>query len=268
MKKPFCNVFTQALDSKNRVLQAYGGTAIPLHETYLRYVELIRQLRDRIVPIFPVIDAAVQRNDRVLLEGAQGVLLDVDWGTYPYVTSSSPGAAGACQGTGIGPRDLSHVAGVFKAYCTRVGEGPFPTELTGALGDRLRELGAEYGTTTGRARRCGWFDAVAARYVQRLNSIDQLIITKLDILDQLPEISICTHYRLHDTIIDYLPTTAAVLSQIEPVYETMPGWCSPTAGCRSFDDLPSGSSGLSTALGNTGWGTNNAGIGRCRDVSR
>ncbi len=237
-EETFLQRFTQALETKNRVLQAYGGTAIPLHETYLRYLDLVRQLRDRIVPMFPLIDAALQRDDRILLEGAQGVLLDVDWGTYPYVTSSSPGAAGACQGAGIGPRDLTHVAGVFKAYSTRVGEGPFPTELTGALGDRLRERGDEYGTTTGRARRCGWFDAVGARYVQRLNSIDQLIITKLDILDELPEISICTHYRLHDTIIDYLPTTAAVLAQIQPIYETLPGWQSSTEDCRSFDDLP------------------------------
>ncbi|MBA3944729.1 MAG: adenylosuccinate synthase [Herpetosiphonaceae bacterium] len=237
-EETFLQRFTQALEAKNRVLQAYGGTAIPLHETYLRYLDLVQQLRERIVPMFPLIDTALQRGDRILLEGAQGVLLDVDWGTYPYVTSSSPGAAGACQGAGIGPRDLTHVAGVFKAYATRVGEGPFPTELTGALGDRLRERGDEYGTTTGRARRCGWFDAVAARYVQRLNSIDQLIITKLDILDELPEINICTHYRLHDTIIDYLPTTAAVLAQIQPIYETMAGWQCSTEACRSFYELP------------------------------
>ncbi len=166
------------------------------------------------------------------------MLLDVDWGTYPYVTSSSPGAAGACQGAGIGPRDLSHVAGVFKAYATRVGEGPFPTELTDTVGQLLRERGLEFGTVTGRPRRCGWFDAVAARYVTRLNSVDQLVITKLDVLDGFEQLRICTGYRLHDAVLDYPPSTARELNQVTPVYETWDGWQQSTAECRSYDDLP------------------------------
>jgi adenylosuccinate synthase len=228
----------RVVDQKNRILHAYGGDELSLHDTYLQLLEYGRKLRDRIVPSHPLVQGALKRGERILLEGAQAVLLDVDWGTYPYVTSSSPGAAGACQGAGIGPRDLDHIAGAFKAYTTRVGEGPFPTELTSALGQQLRERGHEYGTLTGRPRRCGWFDAVAARYVRELNSIDYLLITKLDVLDELDQLKICTGYRLNSTEIDYLPSSATVLNDIEPVYETFEGWQEPTTNCRTFDDLP------------------------------
>lgn len=231
--------FSRVLDHKQRLLSAYGGSVQLSEEIYEQFVEYGRKLRGRIVPIYPLLQEALRRDDRILLEGAQGVLLDVDWGTYPYVTSSSPGAAGACQGAGIGPRDLSHVAGVFKAYATRVGEGPFPTELTDAVGQLLRERGLEFGTVTGRPRRCGWFDAVAARYVNRLNSVDQLVITKLDVLDGFEQLRICTGYRLHDAVLDYPPSTARELNQVTPVYETWDGWQQSTAECRSYDDLPS-----------------------------
>ncbi len=230
--------FSRVLDHKQRLLSAYGGSVQLSEEIYEQFVEYGRKLRGRIVPIYPLLQEALRRDDRILLEGAQGVLLDVDWGTYPYVTSSSPGAAGACQGAGIGPRDLSHVAGVFKAYATRVGEGPFPTELTDAVGQLLRERGLEFGTVTGRPRRCGWFDAVAARYVNRLNSVDQLVITKLDVLDGIEQLQICTGYRLHDAVLDYPPSTARELNQVTPVYETWDGWQQSTAECRSYDDLP------------------------------
>ena len=230
--------FSRVLDHKQRLLSAYGGSVQLSEEIYEQFVEYGRKLRGRIVPIYPLLQEALRRDDRILLEGAQGVLLDVDWGTYPYVTSSSPGAAGACQGAGIGPRDLSHVAGVFKAYATRVGEGPFPSELTDAVGQLLRERGLEFGTVTGRPRRCGWFDAVAARYVNRLNSVDQLVITKLDVLDGFEQLRICTGYRLHDAVLDYPPSTARELNQVTPVYETWDGWQQSTAECRSYDDLP------------------------------
>ncbi len=230
--------FSRVLDHKQRLLSAYGGSVQLSEEIYEQFVEYGRKLRGRIVPIYPLIQEALRRDDRILLEGAQGVLLDVDWGTYPYVTSSSPGAAGACQGAGIGPRDLSHVAGVFKAYATRVGEGPFPTELTDAVGQLLRERGLEFGTVTGRPRRCGWFDAVAARYANRLNSVDQLVITKLDVLDGFEQLRICTGYRLHDAVLDYPPSTARELNQVTPVYETWDGWQQSTAECRSYDALP------------------------------
>ena len=237
-EETFLQRFAQVLDSKNRLLQSYGGTPVLLHETYLAYLGFVQKVRGRIIPTAPLFAQAIQRGDRILLEGAQGALLDVDWGTYPFVTSSAPGAAGACQGSGIAPRHLEHVAGVFKAYCTRVGEGPFPTEMSGALDEHIRARGGEYGTTTGRARRCGWFDAVAARYVQQLNGVDQLILTKLDVLDDQETINVCTHYRVGDTLIDYLPATAAALEQVEPVYETLPGWQTSTADCRTFEELP------------------------------
>lgn len=228
----------RVIDQKNRVLTAYGGQEQSLHETYMQLLEYGRKLRDRIVPTHPLVQGALRRGERILLEGAQGVLLDVDWGTYPYVTSSAPGAAGASQGAGIGPRDFDHIAGLFKAYTTRVGEGPFPTELTSELGQHLRERGHEYGTLTGRPRRCGWFDAVAARYVRDLNSIDYLLITKLDVLDDLKHIKICTGYRLNSTEIDYLPSSPTLLNDIEPEYETFEGWQEPTTDCRTFTDLP------------------------------
>ncbi len=230
--------FARVIDHKNRLLQLYGGAEQSLHEIYLQFLEYGRKLRDRIVPTHPLVQGALKRGERILLEGAQGALLDVDWGTYPYVTSSPPGAAGASQGAGIGPRELDHVVGLFKAYTTRVGEGPFPTELTNELGEHIRERGHEFGTVTGRPRRCGWFDVVAARYVCRLNSVDQLLISKLDVLDGIERLKICTGYRVHDTAIDYIPSAISVLSQVEPIYEEWEGWQESTSECRTFADLP------------------------------
>lgn len=229
---------SRALDLKNNLIRFYGGEPQPTETTYQQFADYGRRLRDRIAPSHPLVQQALGRGERILLEGAQASLLDVDWGTYPYVTSSAPGAAGACQGAGIGPRHLRHVLGVFKAYTTRVGGGPFPTELTDETGTLLRERGGEYGTTTGRPRRCGWFDAVAARYVVELNSIDYLVFTKLDVLDALPTIRICTGYTLHGQPIDYVPSSIAELGAVEPVYEELPGWQSPTTAARNFDDLP------------------------------
>ncbi|MFP4437681.1 MAG: adenylosuccinate synthase [Chloroflexaceae bacterium] len=230
------------LEEKNRLLtKLYGVKPLSLHDTYLRFLEHGRQLADYVTNTHPIIHRALQRDVPVLLEGAQGVLLDVDHGTYPYVTSSPPGAAGACQGAGIGPTHLNSIIGVYKAYTTRVGAGPFPTEVQGPEADVLRQIGkpwAEVGTTTGRARRVGWFDAVMARYAAQINGIDTVAITKLDVLDTLPEIKICVGYKLHDAELDYPPTTVAVLSQVEPIYEAMPGWQTPTSGAHRFEDLP------------------------------
>ncbi|MDP9315866.1 MAG: adenylosuccinate synthase [Chloroflexota bacterium] len=228
----------RAIDAKNTWLQAYGGKAQPLQALHQQFVDYGHQLRAYIKPTHPLVQQALSRGQDVLLEGAQASLLDVDWGTYPYVTSSAPGAAGACQGAGIGPRQVSHVLGVFKAYTTRIGGGPFPTELTDETGNLLRERGHEYGTTTGRPRRCGWFDAVAARYVVELNGIDYMVWTKLDILDTLPTIRICTSYKLRGETIHYVPSSIAELSQVEPIYEDLPGWQTPTDALRTFDDLP------------------------------
>ena len=177
---------------------------------------------------------ALDDNKKVLLEGAQGTLLDIDHGTYPYVTSSSTVSAGACTGLGLSPKDIGRVTGITKAYCTRVGNGPFPTEDFGKDGDRMADVGKEFGTTTGRKRRCGWFDAVGVKHASRLNGCDLLSLMKLDVLDGFDKIKICTSYELNGQIIDYVPSN---LDDIVPVYEEIDGWDS-VVGVRKFDDLP------------------------------
>ncbi len=215
----------QALELKNRTLtQLYGAPPISLHETFLRYLEYGTRLENHVADTHPILQRALARSVPILLEGAQGALLDIDHGTYPYVTSSPPGAAGACQGSGIAPTRLDSVLGVFKAYSTRVGEGPFPTEELGPAADTLRQLGtpwAEVGTTTGRLRR-----------------VDTVAITKLDVLDTLPRIKICVGYKRNDTAIDYPPANLAILAKLEPIYEEVPGWQTSTTGARKMSDLP------------------------------
>jgi adenylosuccinate synthase len=179
------------------------------------------------------------RGQSIMFEGAQGTLLDIDHGTYPYVTSSNATVGGVCTGLGVGARAIDGVLGVAKAYTTRVGEGPLPTELTGELGNRLRESGQEFGAVTGRPRRCGWYDAVAVRYAVRVNGLDALALTKLDVLDGLPELQVCTGYRVRGAVVDEMPGDLSQLSACEPVYETIAGWSQPTAGVRVYDDLPS-----------------------------
>jgi adenylosuccinate synthase len=174
----------------------------------------------------------------IMFEGAQGTLLDIDHGTYPYVTSSNATIGGALTGLGIGPKAIDGVLGVAKAYTTRVGEGPLPTELTGALGNRLRESGQEFGAVTGRPRRCGWYDAVAVRYAVRVNGLDALALTKLDVLDGLDELQVCTAYRCRGATLTEMPGDLAQLAACEPVYETLPGWTAASAGVRDFDRLP------------------------------
>jgi len=177
---------------------------------------------------------AIDDNKRILLEGAQGTMLDIDHGTYPFVTSSSTVSAGACTGLGLNPKDIGKVTGIVKAYCTRVGNGPFPTEDMGEDGKRLGEQGHEFGTTTGRARRCGWFDAVATRYASRLNGCDELALMKLDVLDGFDEVKVCVAYELDGKEIDYLPSN---LEDVKPIYKTFKGWDN-SVGIRKFEDLP------------------------------
>jgi adenylosuccinate synthase len=178
------------------------------------------------------------RGRTVLFEGAQGTLLDIDHGTYPFVTSSNATAGGVCTGLGIGPRAVNGVLGVAKAYITRVGGGPLPTELAGPLAERLREGGQEYGASTGRPRRCGWYDAVAVRYAVRINGLDALALTKLDVLDGLDEIRVCTAYRCGGDVLTEFPSDVRQLAACEPIYESHPGWAQPTRGVRSYGDLP------------------------------
>jgi adenylosuccinate synthase len=185
-----------------------------------------------------MLSEAMRQGRSILFEGAQGTLLDIDHGTYPYVTSSNASIGGVCTGLGIGPAAIGGVLGVAKAYTTRVGEGPLPTELTGDMGDRLRESGNEYGAVTGRPRRCGWYDAVAVRYAVRINGLNALALTKLDVLDRVDPIQICTAYRCGGRTIAEFPSDLGQLAACEPVYEAVPGWSTPTRGVRRFEDLP------------------------------
>jgi adenylosuccinate synthase len=221
--------------ARNRLI---GGEAMDWRAVLADLERAWERLRPRVADVSVFLARAQAEGRRVLFEGAQGTLLDIDHGTYPYVTSSNATVGGVCTGLGIGPRAIGGVLGVAKAYTTRVGEGPLPTELTGPIGDRLRESGREFGAVTGRPRRCGWFDAVAVRYAARINGLDALAITKLDVLDGLETINICTAYRTpHGTITDF-PGDLGLLAACKPVYETLPGWSAPTRGIRRFEDLP------------------------------
>ena len=199
-------------------------------------------LAEELAPYFAdtslLLNHAMDEGKHVLFEGAQGALLDVDHGTYPFVTASNATAGGACSGTGVGPTRISGVIGIVKAYTTRVGEGPFPTELKGEACSAIRERGQEYGASTGRPRRCGWFDAVVANYARMINHLDSLVVTKLDVLDTLAELWICTGYRYKGKLLDSFPPDAGVLERCEPEYITLPGWQQPTAGIRDYNVLP------------------------------
>jgi adenylosuccinate synthase len=235
-----------SLDYANKVITGvYGAEPIefePCYETYRAYGQ---RLSPHIADVQEIVLDAHKRGEYVLLEGAQGSLLDLDHGTYPYVTSSVPSSSsgGAALGVGIGPTDIQRVVGVFKSYSTRVGNGPFPTELFDEVATQLRDHGkeygrGEYGTTTGRARRIGWLDAVAARYSVRFNGLAAVALTRLDVLDNLKTIKICTGYELDGKIISTFPSRESTLERINPIYEELPGWESPTTGVRAFDDLP------------------------------
>ena len=201
-------------------------------------IEQANRLRPWIRDVSLMLGDAMTKGKSILFEGAQGTLLDIDHGTYPYVTSSNASIGGVCTGLGVGPRAIGAVMGVVKAYTTRVGEGPLPTELSGEMGNRLRESGNEYGAVTGRPRRCGWYDAVAARYAARINGLDLLALTKLDVLDGLERIDICTAYRSGSRTITEFPSDAGQLAACEPVYESWPGWSTPTRAVRRYSDLP------------------------------
>jgi adenylosuccinate synthase len=221
--------------ARNRVIPDSHLDWRAVHDELLRLGE---RLRPWIADTSAVLIDAMQAGRHVLYEGAQGTLLDIDHGTYPFVTSSNGSAGGVCTGLGVPPRAVHGVLGVAKAYTTRVGEGPLPTELHGDIGNRLRESGQEYGASTGRPRRCGWFDAVAVRYAARLNGLDALALTKLDVLDGLERLDICTGYRSGDRVITGFPADLQLLAGCEPLYESMPGWSAPTKGARRFADLP------------------------------
>jgi adenylosuccinate synthase len=221
--------------ARNRLVQDNTMDWKPVLDQLLRHAE---RMRPMIRDVSLMLADATSAGQSILFEGAQGTLLDIDHGTYPYVTSSNASVGGVCTGLGLPPKAIGGVLGVVKAYTTRVGEGPLPTELSGDMGNRLRESGNEYGAVTGRPRRCGWYDAVAARYACRINGLDGLALTKLDVLDGLDRIDICTAYRSHGRTITDFPADVRQLADCEPVYESMPGWSTPTAGVRAFEQLP------------------------------
>jgi adenylosuccinate synthase len=229
------NAVRENVDARNRLV----GNAD------LRWQDVFEDLRKSWTRLKPLVadtslflHRAIGAGKRVMFEGAQGTLLDIDHGTYPFVTSSNATAGGAATGTGVGPRAIGKVLGVAKAYTTRVGAGPLPSELLGEMGERLRETGQEYGASTGRPRRCGWFDAVVVRYAARVNGLDALAITKLDVLDGIDPLQICTGYRSGMDVFTEMPSDIAQLASCEPIYEAVPGWTKPTRGITRYADLP------------------------------
>ncbi len=227
------------VERANRLLDLMGSAE---RASFDQHAELLERLAPRLLPLAAdtglLVHRAVGQGRRILLEGAQGALLDVDHGTYPYVTSSNTTAGGAAVGAGIGPTAIDGVLGVVKAYTTRVGNGPLPTEAPSPLGERLRELGGEFGAVTGRPRRCGWFDATVVRYAVRVNGLTGLAVTKLDVLDSFAEIPVCTSYRLGPDDREEMPAEVEVLGRVEPIYQLLPGWQRPTGGARRLADLP------------------------------
>lgn len=233
------SVIENNIQIKNLLAKNYSNDiAFDFSEIKNDLLEIREKLKPYIVEDATYVSKLIKSGKKILLEGAQGTLLDIDFGTYPYVTSSNPTIGGAITGSGISPKEVSEIIGVAKAYCTRVGEGPFPTELKNELSEKLRVFGNEFGATTGRPRRCGWLDLVALKYSSLINDFDSLAITKLDVLSNFDEIQVCTHYKLNGELIDYLPIDYPSLMKIEPVYKSFKGWKKTIQGIRDFNQLP------------------------------
>ena len=228
-----------SLASKNQTLvKVYNRRAVDVNQIVEELLSYADKLKPYLANTSLLLHEALQRGENVLLEGGQGTLLDVDHGTYPFVTSSNPTAGGAATGSGIGPTKITRVIGIVKAYTTRVGEGPFPTELLDENGERLRQIGGEVGTTTGRPRRCGWYDAVVARYATRVNGLTDFFLTKLDVLSGFKEIPVCVAYEIDGKRYEEMPMTQTQFHHAKPIYEMMPGWDEDISGARKFKDLP------------------------------
>ena len=234
-----CTKLKRNIEEKNQLLsKVYNSKELDVDAIINEYQEFDRKIDEYVTDTSAYLNNALSRKKIVLAEGAQGALLDVDHGTYPFVTSSSPTSGGACTGLGIPPSSISSIIGVVKAYSTRVGNGPFPTELNDDTGERLRTIGGEYGATTGRPRRCGWLDLVSLRYSMRINGIQRIAITKLDVLDEFDEINVCTGYKVNGKRIENFPTDLRTLEIVEPEYRTFKGWKTPTSSVRSYAKLP------------------------------
>jgi len=227
------------LDDNNEVLQKiYGFEELDVDSIIKTYLEFDKLIDPYIKDVTLMLNEAIAKGKKIFVEGAQGALLDVDHGTYPFVTSSNPTSGGACTGLGIPPTAISKIVGVVKAYTTRVGNGPFPTEQKNEIGEKLREIGVEFGSTTGRPRRCGWLDLVALKYSVMINGISEIAITKLDVLDNFDEIRLCTKYNVNGKEISYFPADCPTLEKIIPVYETLSGWNKSLRGIKNFNELP------------------------------
>ena len=238
-KELFSRKLKEALEEKNFILEKLlGEKPFTFDEIFAEYSVYAETLARYVADTTLVLHQDVKAGKKLLFEGAQGTLLDVDHGTYPFVTSSSTCAGGACTGTGVSPRDINEIIGISKAYVTRVGSGPFPTELEDADGEQLRQTGGEFGATTGRPRRCGWFDALVIKYAVRVNGLTGIALTKLDVLSVFETIKICTGYAYKDTFLTELPANLDVFEKCRPVYEEMPGWQSDITAARSFAELP------------------------------
>jgi adenylosuccinate synthase len=237
--KIFAEKVEAALEEKNRVLpRVYNTLPMNVQEVIDEYLGFAERLRAHVADTSLLLHNAIKEGREVLFEGAQGTLLDIDHGTYPFVTSSNPTAGGAVVGSGIGPKAIDEIVGVAKAYISRVGTGPFPTELHDEVGDRMIELGGEYGTVTGRRRRCGWLDLAALRYAVRVNSLTRVFLTKMDILSAFDTIKVATGYRAGKDSFEEFPAQQSVLYHCEPVYEELPGWGEDITGVRELEDLP------------------------------
>ncbi len=227
------------MEEKNQVItQVYGGEALDVEEILAQYLAYAEVLRNYVTDTSVVLNDAIDAGSRVLFEGAQGVMLDIDQGTYPFVTSSNPSAGGVCIGSGVGPSKIKQVIGVAKAYTTRVGDGPFPTELNNEIGEYIRETGHEYGTVTGRARRVGWFDSVVVRHARRVSGLTGLSLNSLDVLSGLETVKICTGYKFRGEIINHYPASLKMLAECEAVYEELPGWSEDITSAKTLEDLP------------------------------
>ena len=235
----FAFALKRNLKLKNDVLvKMYGAEPFDFDEVFNEIMGYAEIIRPYITDTSVVLNDEIDKGTDILFEGAQASMLDIDQGTYPYVTSSNPAAGGVTIGSGVGPTKIDKVVGTVKAYSTRVGDGPFPTELLDETGDFIREAGREYGTTTGRARRCGWFDALVVRHARRVSGLDGMALTRLDILTGLKELKVCVGYNVNGEVLKEFPTSLKVLGQCQPIYETLPGWEEDISGVRNYDDLP------------------------------
>ncbi|NGP60519.1 adenylosuccinate synthase [Paenibacillus thiaminolyticus] len=237
-KDVFEEKFRHLAKEKNELIRMYGGEELDIEATLNEYLQYADAIRKYVVDTSVVLNDAIDAGQKVLFEGAQGVMLDIDQGTYPFVTSSNPTAGGVCIGSGVGPSKIEEVIGVAKAYTTRVGDGPFPTELNCETGDFIREAGHEYGTVTGRARRVGWFDSVVVRHARRVSGITGLSLNSLDVLTGLKTVKICTAYKYRDQVIEHYPANLNMLAECEAIYEEMPGWMEDISQCKTMEDLP------------------------------